>query len=70
MFIGTIEDNLINACERLGYGLDMSGLGSYVEINTGDASRRHADRHYFRNATAALMWVEAREQAAKDFAAR
>lgn len=62
-----IENQLINAVERMGYGLDINNLRGYVEVNTGDASRRRAERHRFKNATLALMWVEARERAIKEF---
>jgi hypothetical protein len=64
MYTGTIEDELIAACERMGYGVDLNYLRGRVEINTGTASR--ADRHVFQNATAALMWVEARERSLKE----
>ena len=66
MYTGTIEDELITACERMGYGLDINNLRGYVEVNTGTASTRRADRHRFANATAALMWVESRERAIKE----
>lgn len=63
----TIEDELINACERMGYGLDINNLRGYVEVNTGGASRRRDDRHRFTSATHALIWVEARERTIKEF---
>lgn len=62
-----IEDQLINAAERMGYGLDINNLRGYVEVNTGDGSQRRAARHRFKNATLALIWVEAREQAIREF---
>ncbi len=63
-----IEDELINACERMGYGLDINNLQGYVEVNTGDSSRARRDRHRFKNVTLALMWVETRERAVKSVA--
>ena len=63
-----IEDALIMACERMGYGLDINNLRGYVEVNTGDASRARRDRHRFKNVTLALMWVETRERAVKSVA--
>jgi hypothetical protein len=67
MYTDRIEDELINAAERMGYGLDINNLRGYVEVNTGDASRKRSDRHRFNNATLALMWVKARERAMKEF---
>ncbi len=61
-----IEDELINACERMGYGLDINNLQGYVEVNTGDSSRTRRDRHRFKNVTLALMWVEGREHSVKN----
>ena len=60
------EEELINACERMGYGLDINNLRGYVEVNTGNASRKRADRHRFTNVVLALMWVEARERSLKE----
>jgi hypothetical protein len=34
------EDLLINACEMLGWGLEINALRGYVEINTGTAQQR------------------------------
>ncbi len=62
-----IEDQLIMACERMGYGLDINLLRGYAEVNTGDASRARRDRHRFKNVTLALMWVESRERSIKSF---
>ena len=63
MYTGTIEDELIAAVERMGYGLDINYLRGKVTVNTG--SNRRKDDHVFANATAALMWVEARERAVR-----
>ncbi len=63
-----IEDQLINACERMGYGLDINNLRGYVEVNTGDATRARGDRHRCKNVTLALMWVESRELSIKSVA--
>lgn len=65
MYIGTIEDELITACERMGYGLDLNYLRGKVTVNTGSGKKK--DDHVFTNATAALMWVEARERSMKEF---
>jgi hypothetical protein len=61
-----IEDQLIMACERMGYGLDINTFQGYVEVNTGDASRARKDRHRFKTVTLALMWVESRERSIKN----
>ena len=65
MYTGTIEDELITACERLGYGLDLNYLRGKVTVNTGSGKKK--DDHVFANATLALMWVEAREKAIRNF---
>ena len=65
MFTGTIEDELINAVERMGYGLDLNYLRGKVTVNTGSGKKK--DDHVFANATAALMWVEAKEKAIRGF---
>ena len=66
MYPGNIEDELIKACERMGYGLNINNLRGYVEVNTGGASRKRADRHRFTNPTHALIWVEVQERASKE----
>lgn len=65
MYTGTIEDELIAAVERMGYGLDLNYLRGKVTVNTGSGKKR--DDHVFANATLALMWVEAREAKLKSF---
>jgi hypothetical protein len=65
MFTGTIEDELVTAVERMGYGIDINGIRNTVTVNTGSGLRK--DAHLFKNATAALMWVEARERLQKEF---
>ena len=64
MYTGTIEDELIAAVERMGYGLDLNYLRGTVTVNTGSGKRK--DDHVFKNATLALMWVEARERSLKE----
>lgn len=65
MYTGTIEDELINAIERMGYGIDIDGIRGRVTVNTGSGKKK--DDHVFKNATLALMWVEAREKAIRNF---
>lgn len=65
MYTGTIEDELIAAVERMGYGLDLNYLRGKVTVNTGSGKRR--DDHVFANATLALMWVEAKERTIRNF---
>lgn len=60
MYTGTIEDELVDACKRMGYGIDINNLRGKVTVNTGSGRRK--DDHVFANATAALMWVEAQER--------
>ncbi len=64
MYTGTIEDELINAIERMGYGLDINNLRGTVTVNTGSGKKK--DDHVFKNATLALMWVEARERSIRN----
>jgi hypothetical protein len=61
MYTGTIEDELHDACKRLGYGMDINNLRGRVTVNIGSGKKK--DDHVFKNATLALMWVEARERA-------
>lgn len=63
MYTGTIEDELYDTCKRMGYGLDINNLRGKVTVNTGSAKKK--DDHVFKNATLALMWVEARERAVR-----
>ena len=65
MFTGTIEDELVNAIERMGYGIHIDNIRNKVTVNTGSGKRK--DDHVFKNATLALMWVEARERSLKEF---
>lgn len=65
MFTGTIEDELIAVCERMGYGLDLNYMRGRVTINPG--SNRRRDDHVFTNATHALMWAEAQERKIRNF---
>ena len=55
-----IEDELIMACKRMGYGIDINYLQGTISVNTGSNQRK--DRHVFKSATLALMWVDSREQ--------
>jgi hypothetical protein len=64
MFTGTIEDELIAAVERMGYGVDINAIRGKVTVNTGSGKRK--DDHVFKNATLAPMWVEARERSLKE----
>lgn len=64
MFTGTIEDELFDATKRMGYGLDINNLRGKVTVNTGSGKKK--DDHVFKNATLALMWVEARERSLKE----
>ena len=50
------EDLLINACELLGWGLEINALRGYVEINTGTAQQR-TTRRRFTTVTQALEWA-------------
>lgn len=65
MYTGTIEAELINAIERMGYGIDINNLRGKVTVNTGSGKRR--DDHVFANAATALMWVEAQERKIRNF---
>lgn len=65
MYTDTIEGALINAIERMGYGIDINNIRGTVTVNTGSGKRK--DDHTFKNATLALMWVEAREKAIRNF---
>ena len=59
MFDGTYEDELKAACDRMGYRVEFKKKDRVVvDLCTG--SKR--DRHVFKNATHALIWVEARER--------
>ena len=60
MYTDTIEDTLVDTCERMGYGLDLNYLQGKVTITTGVGKRK--DRHVFANATSALIWAEVRER--------
>jgi len=60
MFTGTIEDELINAVERMGYGIHIDNIRNKVTVNTGSGKKK--DDHVFKNATLALAWVEQRER--------
>ena len=66
MFTGTIEDELVSACERMGYGLDINYTRQpgHVIVSTSKLKR---DDHRFKNATLALMWVEAQERTVRGF---
>lgn len=55
-----IEDELIMACKRMGYGIDINYLQGTIAVNTG--SNKREDRHVFKSATLALMWVDSRER--------
>jgi len=50
------EDLLVNACELLGWGLEINGPKGYVEINTG-SSRQQSTRRRFPTVTQALAWA-------------
>lgn len=65
VFTGTYEDELVSACERMGYGYDINNLRGHVIVNTGSGRRR--DDHRFKNAALALAWVEQRERAVRNF---
>jgi hypothetical protein len=65
MYTGTIEDELINAVERMGYGVDINNIRGTVTVNTGSGKRK--DDHVFKSATLALMWVEAQERTIRNF---
>lgn len=57
------EDELIELCERMGYGLDINYLRGKVTVNTGSGKKR--DDHVFASVTTALIWCEAQERSIK-----
>lgn len=61
----SLEDQLITTCDRMGYGLDINYLRGKVTVNTGSGKKKND--HVFKNATLALMWVEAQERSIKNF---
>jgi len=60
MYTGTYEDELIAACQRMGYGLDLNFLREKVTVNTGSGHRK--DDRVFKNAAVAMAWVEQQER--------
>lgn len=60
MYTELIEDELISACKRMGYGIDINYLQGTIAVNTG--SNKRENRHVFKSATLALMWVDSRER--------
>lgn len=65
MGIRSIEDQLIDAVERMGYGLNINELRGYVKVNTGSGKKR--DDHRFDNIASALDWVERQERKIREF---
>lgn len=59
-----LEDELINACERMGYGIDLNYLRGQIVINTG-TSRKQVN-HVFTNLADALAWCKLRESTLKE----
>lgn len=60
MYTGTYEDELIEACQRMGYGINIDGIRGRVTLNTGSGKRR--DDHRFTSAAVALAWLEQQER--------
>jgi len=65
MFTDTYDAALVDAVERMGYGVEINNLRGYVIVNTGSGRRK--DDHRFKSAALALAWVEQRERAVRNF---